>query len=159
MIPPERLEGRDQHGRFAAGNKHGRGSPHAARLHELQTAVRQAIEPGDLAGVMGSLLAQARDGDTAAAKVLLDRVMGRPRIEQVAESIELPSIGTAEGCLEAMAEIVKAAAEQRIDTDTARQLSDLVELGRRAVETVALETRLALIEERVEEARKHGRSG
>ena len=71
-------DGRGTGGRFAPGNRHGRGNPHLSRLADAQAAVRDAIAPDELRQVLRKLLAMALGGDVQAARVLLDRVCGRP---------------------------------------------------------------------------------
>lgn len=68
---------RDRFGRFQPGNPGGPGNPNLSRQGELQAAVRTAITPQELGQVLRKLLALALEGDTTAARILLDRVLGR----------------------------------------------------------------------------------
>ena len=70
--------GRNPDGRFAPGNRAGRGNPHARRVARLRAALMRAVTPQDLAAVALALLAKAKDGDVAAARELLQRLLGPP---------------------------------------------------------------------------------
>jgi len=59
-----------QTGRFLTGNPGGPGNPYAARVGELRAALLDAVKPGDLAAIVKTLV--------AAAKVVFERVLGRP---------------------------------------------------------------------------------
>ena len=68
---------RDRYGRFQPGNPGGPGNPNISRQASLQAAVRLAIEPEAIAKVLLKLYALALEGDVHAARLLLDRVMGK----------------------------------------------------------------------------------
>jgi hypothetical protein len=70
-------------GRFAKGNPGGPGNPFAKRVAELRAAMFEAVTPEDLKSVVASLLAQAKRGDVASIRELLQRVLGPP------ESVDL----------------------------------------------------------------------
>lgn len=74
--------GRD--GRFAKGNPGGPGNPRVRTLAAHQAAVREAVSPADLGRVLHRLRDLALDGDVAAARVLLERVVGKVRQEPAA---------------------------------------------------------------------------
>lgn len=68
----------DAAGRFLPGNKAATGNPHAKRIARLRTKLLATIRPADLAAVVKSMLDKARDGDVAAARLLLEYSLGRP---------------------------------------------------------------------------------
>jgi hypothetical protein len=70
--------GHDSSGRFTKGNKCAAGNPFARRLARLRSLLLDAVSDDDLRAVARKLVEQARDGDTAAAKLLLAYVLGRP---------------------------------------------------------------------------------
>src|SRR4029453_10244993 len=72
--------GRDEQGRFVRGNRGGPGNPMAARIFSFRQACMDAISPAELQRVLRKLLAMARRGDVSAARVLLERVLGRPAL-------------------------------------------------------------------------------
>ena len=67
---------RDPKGRFLPGNSGGPGNPHALKTARLRAAMMRAVSPGDLVAVVKTLVQLAKGGDVAAAKLLLDRVLG-----------------------------------------------------------------------------------
>ena len=68
----------DAAGRFLPGNKAATGNPHAKRIARLRSKLLATIRPADLAAVVESMLDKARDGDVAAARLLLEYTLGRP---------------------------------------------------------------------------------
>jgi hypothetical protein len=70
--------GRGSGGRFVAGNRCARGNPHARRVALLRATLLKAVTPEDLRRVVAALLKQAKDGDVAATKELLQRLLGPP---------------------------------------------------------------------------------
>src|ERR1700680_4032660 len=74
-----RDEGRDQRGRFAPGNRGGTGNPFARQVAGLRKAFLQGITVEDLAAIAAALLAKAKQGDVAAAKLVLAYAIGKPQ--------------------------------------------------------------------------------
>lgn len=68
-------------GKFLQGNPGGPGNPHAAEVSQLRSALLQAVTADDLRNVIAALVNQAKSGNVQAAKVLLDRLFGRPKLE------------------------------------------------------------------------------
>ena len=64
-------------GRFLPGCKPGPGSPLAKRAAELKAAILEAVTPEEIHAVMAKLHAMALAGDVLAAKVWLERVLGK----------------------------------------------------------------------------------
>lgn len=145
---------RDRRGRFLPGNPGGPGNPDAAKLWRLREAVTAAVTEADVRRVMRTLLRRATKGDMLAAKVFLDRVVGKttatPRgAEGVA--LELPTIATTEDTLTASSAILKAMGEGRITPDDAVKLASVVEMARRTIETHDLARRIESLEETQED--------
>ena len=69
---------RDSRGRFLQGNPGGPGNPLNKAVHRLRAALIRAVSEDDLEAVIGTLLRQAKDGDVPSAKVLLERLFGKP---------------------------------------------------------------------------------
>jgi len=80
--------GRGPNGRFLPGNPGGPGNPYAARVGELRAALLNAVTPADLAAIAKTLVVAAKGGDVAAAKVLFERVLGRPLEADILERLE-----------------------------------------------------------------------
>jgi hypothetical protein len=70
--------GRGEGGRFGPGNKYARGNPHGRRVARLRAELLRAVTPADLRDVAMALLERAKAGDVAAAKELLQRLLGPP---------------------------------------------------------------------------------
>ena len=64
-------------GRFLVGNPGGPGNPRLRRLAAAQDAVRRATRPADVRAVLDKLRDLALAGDTTAARLWLDRTLGR----------------------------------------------------------------------------------
>jgi hypothetical protein len=72
------VPGRGQDGRFAKGNLGGPGNPFARRVAALRQAALEGVTPDDMRSIMSKLTALAREGDVAAAKVVLSYAIGKP---------------------------------------------------------------------------------
>lgn len=70
--------GRRPDGRFAPGNPGGPGNPQAAKVGQLRQAFFAAVSLADFRKVVKKLVAEALQGDTTAAKLLLERLLGPP---------------------------------------------------------------------------------
>jgi hypothetical protein len=86
--PPD-SNGRGQAGRFGAGNRFGKGNPHARRVSLLRATLLTSVTPGDMKDVVAALLAQAKAGDVAATKELLQRLLGPPVELDLIERLEI----------------------------------------------------------------------
>jgi hypothetical protein len=142
MTEPENA-GRDQAGRFvpgASGNP--RGKPQGTRnraIAALETLMGNSAEDVALA-----VIKAAEAGDTAAARLVLERVMPARKDSPIA--IELPAVDGAAGLVEAGQAILAAVAAGEITPNEADALMSLIERQRRIVETADLEARLAALE-------------
>jgi hypothetical protein len=76
--PPAAEGGRDAHGRFAKGNAGGPGNPFARQVAALRSAMLASVTEEDLGAVARELVRQAREGNLAAAKLLLSYTLGKP---------------------------------------------------------------------------------
>ncbi len=76
--PPPRDGGRDPHGRFSEGNAGGPGNPFARRVAALRSALVASVTEQDLEEVAAELLRQAKEGNLAAARLLLSYAVGKP---------------------------------------------------------------------------------
>jgi len=96
VTKPEKRKDRGADGRFLPGNAGGPGNPFAARVGELRAALLGAVEPGDLAAIAKTLVRAAKGGDVAAAKVLFERLLGRPVELDFVERLEALEVRIAE---------------------------------------------------------------
>lgn len=66
-------------GRFAPGNHFGKGNPQHKRMAELRQAALDATTPEMVRAIMRKLaVAAMKDGDVAAARLVLEYAMGKP---------------------------------------------------------------------------------
>src|SRR5688572_14061655 len=75
---PTAPNGRGANGRFGPGNRCARGNPHAKKVAQLRGGLLAAVTVQDIKDVAAALLRSAKDGDVAAARELLQRLLGPP---------------------------------------------------------------------------------
>lgn len=85
---------RQPDGRFAPGNRAAAGR-NAKRVESWRRTFRGAVSNADLRAIIRQLVQQAREGDTTAARILLDRCLGPAeahdllaRVEEVEQRLE-----------------------------------------------------------------------
>lgn len=143
--------GRDERGRFGQGNPGGPGAPRQrSRNDDLRQAVLSAVAPEHVAALMRLLTRRALEGDMKAARLVLDRTLGRPREDApdaVGVDLDLPPLQTAEQCAQATDAILRAVCDGRVHADTARTLTAVVQVRLRSIETIDLERRLQQLEQ------------
>jgi hypothetical protein len=81
--------GRDAKGRFAKGNLGGPGNPHARRVAQYRRAVWHAVTDEDIEAIVRRQVEKAKEGDTAAAKLLLTYTAGKPVPTVDADTLDL----------------------------------------------------------------------
>ena len=134
---------RKQAGRFLKGQSgNPAGKPKGARNHAiraLETLLGNCAEEVALA-VIGA----AKHGDTAAARLVLERVM--PARKDSPISIDLPPIEGIAGLLAAGEAVLRAVAAGEITPAEGYAIMSLIERQRRIVETADLAERLGKLE-------------
>jgi predicted Zn-ribbon and HTH transcriptional regulator len=70
--------GRDGHGRFVRGNAGGPGNPFARRVAQLRRTLCETVTEEEMQEVAKKLVELARQGDVAAARLLLSYAVGQP---------------------------------------------------------------------------------
>ena len=70
------VDGRGPDGRFLPGNPGGRGNPHARKVGKLRSAMLAAVSQSDMRAIIKRLVQDAKAGDAAAARLILDRCLG-----------------------------------------------------------------------------------
>ena len=70
-------DGRDPKGRFAPGNKLGRGNPLAGRAAKIRAVLMRKLTDKVVDELADVVLGMARGGDLAAFRELLDRTQGK----------------------------------------------------------------------------------
>ncbi len=86
---PNGPNGKGGRGRFVKGNPGGPGNPNAKRVAELRSALFSTVSPQDLKVVVTQLLNQAKAGEIAAIKELLQRLLGPAESIDLLERLEL----------------------------------------------------------------------
>lgn len=157
LVPPpspDGANGRSADGRFAAGNPGGKGNPYAKRVAELRKAFLDVVGTEHMAGLARATLKKALQGDMIALRTLLDRVLGKPRDadqDPVAIPIDMPGMGTAEGCSLAVQRLTSALVSGDVSQDAAKVLADLIQLRAKTIELAEFEKRLKNIETSIAE--------
>ena len=77
-------DGRDASGRFLPGNPGGTGNPHAKKVGKLRSALLAAVSQADMRAIVKRLVQDAKGGDAAAARLILDRCLGPAEAVDVA---------------------------------------------------------------------------
>jgi len=85
---PSGDNGRAGNGRFAAGNRLAKGNPFAKRVAELRAALFDAVTPDDIRAVVQMLVSNAKAGDVASIKELLQRLLGPSQPDDLLERLE-----------------------------------------------------------------------
>lgn len=85
---PNGSNGRDSSGRFTKGNAGGPGNPLGGQIARLRAALIAAVSEDDMRAVVSKLVEKAQACDTAAAKLLLERYLGRPIEHDIIERLE-----------------------------------------------------------------------
>ena len=85
---PTASNGRGTNGKFGLGNQYAKGNPFALRVARLRSALFKSVKPADLQEVVAALLAQAKAGDVASIKELLQRLLGPPESVDLMERLD-----------------------------------------------------------------------
>lgn len=137
----DRKNGRKTDGQFGPGNP---GRPIGAR-HRTTIAVEALLE-GDAERLTRKAIDLALTGDSTALRLCLERIAplrkGRP------VSFDMPHVRAATDVLSALDAVVRATADGTLTPDEAASVASLIEIKRRAIETIEIEARLAALESR-----------
>lgn len=128
--------------RFQPGNPGGPGRKEGSR--NAATLILDAMADGEAEAVLRQVLDAAKGGDPKACEIILSRVW--PARKGRAVRLDLPAIKSAPDVLAALAAVVEATGRGDITTDEAAAVAGVLELKRRAIETVEIEARLARLE-------------
>ena len=70
-------DGHDSQGKFAPGNKFGRGNPHGAIAAKFRSMLVEGTTEGDMQAICRRLIEGAKKGDLAFIREYFDRVLGK----------------------------------------------------------------------------------
>lgn len=71
--------GRATNGRFDKGNKFAKGNPYTKKVAEFRRTIMNSVTDEDVADIIYALIDKAKNGDTAAAKLVLNYTVGQPQ--------------------------------------------------------------------------------
>ena len=125
-----------------SGNPDGR--PKGAR--NAATVAAEALLDGEAEAITRKCVELAKEGDMVAMRLCLERIL--PARKSRAVAFDLPDVNQAVDLIPAFAAVVKAMASGTIAPDEAMTVAGVLEMKRKAIETVEIERRLAAIEAR-----------
>jgi hypothetical protein len=133
-----------QRGRpFKSGNKLGRGRPRGSR--NKKTVLIEELLAENSHSLLSKALKLAQQGNVPMLRLLLDRVLPRPK--EAAVKIGPLPMGTPEELLQAQAKVMQELGLGQLTLNEAEQIFSLIESGRRLLETHNLEDRVRAIEQ------------
>lgn len=141
--------GRDNHGRFAAGNPGGPGGARR-RSSELRRAAEEAITIDHIQAMVRKFTRMALEGNLAAARLVFERTCGRaaePPADSAPLDVVIPRLRTAADCNVAIERLVEALVRGTIDRDMAKVLIDAIQVRLKTIEASDHEQRLAELEQ------------
>jgi hypothetical protein len=152
-VKTEKTTGRRTDGKFARGNKLGKG--HSPRLHQYLAVWREAVSEDDVRELLQVVLRMAKKGDLKAAQFFCDRFFGRPRrtpaiAAEPLQTIDLPDLNDPKALVRAANNIIKATGRGDLSPEQAATLAALVELARKTHETNQLADEVRELRELVE---------
>lgn len=139
---------REPDGRFAVGNAGGPGRPKGRRESELRHAANEALTPVVVKSVLRKVAVKALEGNLHAARIVLERALGRPEEAATAQPLDIaaPRLRTAADCTAALQKISNALVAGSIDVAAAQVLTGLIQTQAHLIEKGELETRITELE-------------
>jgi hypothetical protein len=126
----------------ASGNPKGKSRGTRSQI----TVLAEKLMADDADEIVKAVIAAAKGGDMTAARLILERISpvrkGRP------VRLDLPLVQTAADVATAMAALTLAMAAGDVTPDEATTVAGVLEMRRKAIETVELEDRIAELEAR-----------
>ncbi len=152
MAESDDSNGRDERGRFAAGNPGGPGGSRR-RASELRRAAEEAITPGHVAAMVRKATRMGLEGNLGAMRLVFERTCGRAAdapVEAEPLGVALPRLRTAEDCKTAIQLVIAGICKGTVDRDGAKLLIDAIQTRLKAIELNEFEERLAQLEQTTE---------
>jgi hypothetical protein len=138
---------REPNGRFATGNPGGPGGSRR-KACELRRAAEEAVTPEIMNAAMRKCAMLALQGNLAAMRILLDRVLGRPAEAPTDEPLDIaaPKLRTAADCSAALQRVSDAMCAGRLDAAAGKALVDLISTQAKLLEVSELAARIEELE-------------
>jgi hypothetical protein len=143
--PPASAEKQQGNGRFQKGRS-GNPAGRAAGSRNKASIMLEQLMADEGEAIVKRVIQAALTGDTAAARIILDRLCPPRRARHV--SIDLPLIHTAADAANAIARVVQAVATGDLSPDEGAGVAGLIETFRKTLETQELEARIVALEKR-----------
>ena len=119
-----------------------KGKPRGAR--NKATLAAEALLDGEAEAITRKAIERALEGDMAAIRLCLERIL--PAVKSRPIEIDLPPVETTKDIAAAHGAVIAAMARGEITPDDASDISGVLEVRRRAIETVELEARIVALE-------------
>ena len=111
------------------------------------TLLAERLMQDDAEGVVNAVIAAAKDGDMAAARLVLDRIVPPRKDSPIRFSLpQIKAASDASDASEAMSAILRAVAAGELTPSEAGDVAKLLETFTRTYEACALEARIAALE-------------
>lgn len=75
-------------GRFLPGNRAAKGYPHARRANRLRAELYRVVNVEEFRAIIQAIVKEAKAGDVAAAREIVERLLGKPESADVMARIE-----------------------------------------------------------------------
>ena len=125
-----------------SGNPSGR--PQGSR--NKATLIAEQLIDGQAEELVQTCINMAKNGDTTAMKIMMDRLI--PSRKERSIQLELPSVKTPKDILNTIGTVIKSIGDGKLDADQAKTLAGILEVQRKAIETIEIEERLLALERR-----------
>ncbi|SHN69149.1 DUF5681 domain-containing protein [Bradyrhizobium erythrophlei] len=133
-------------GQFVKGRSANPGGKKPGTKNRRTVLAEKMLANIDVPGILAKMERQAKKGDHAAAKLILDRTVPIRRGCPIA--IKLPPIANASDCVAAMGVVIAKLASGTLSTIEAAELSNVIDAERKSIELLDVERRLATLEEK-----------
>lgn len=128
---------------FEPGHPGGPGRPVGSR--NKATLLLDQLAEGDAQAVLEKQLELAKGGDQRAAEIVLSRVWPVRKGRTV--NLSIPTLKSAPDIVAALGAVADAVAGGEITPDEGQAVASVLEVKRKAIETVDLEARIAALEQ------------
>jgi hypothetical protein len=139
---PSKNQGKTAGGKFAPGNRFGKGRPQGSR-NKASLAVETLLD-GEAEVLTRKAVEMALSGDATALRLCMERIA--PARKDAPVRFFPPEITEAGHAVKAMGAVLQAVAEGDMTPVEAKAVSGVIETWRRTVETSDLEDRIARLE-------------